>query len=72
MKTMLRAIVAIALLGGAVGVRASESGDSPSEHSKLIQLWISTGDPTYARLAGLPESAIDKAMQQRFEHVPLD
>lgn len=71
MKTILRAIVAIALLGGAVGASASENADSPSERSKLIQLWISTGDPTYARLAGVPEGAIEKSMQMRVEHGSL-
>lgn len=58
MKTMIKTLVATSLmLGASVPAFAGDAG-SPSYREQMTNLWIATGDATYARQAGLTEAQI--------------
>lgn len=65
MKTLSVALVAATLLAGAAPAFAGADSDSMTYKEQMTNLWISTGDATYAKLAGLTEAQIAEQ-----HHVP--
>lgn len=68
MKTVVMSVLAGALFAGAsVSAFADNSNnDSPTYKQQMEMLWISTGDATYARLAGLSDAQIAAAQQPSY------
>jgi hypothetical protein len=67
MKTVVMSILAATLLTGAsASAFAAPDNDSPTYQQTMESLWISTGDATYARLAGFTDAQI--AATQRPSH----
>lgn len=58
MKTMIKTLLATSLMLGAAVPAFAESSESPSYVEQMTNLWIATGDATYARQAGLTEAQI--------------
>lgn len=67
MKTVVMSVLAATLLAGAgTSAFAGPDNDSPTYQQQMVNLWISTGDATYARLAGLSDAQIAAAQRPSY------
>jgi hypothetical protein len=62
----------LAVAGIAPAFAANDGTDSPTYQEQMTNLWIATGNPTYARLAGLSDQQISEAARVPVETNTLD
>lgn len=72
MKTLSIALVAATLVAGSVPAFAGNDSDSPTFKEQMTNLYVTTGDATYARLAGLTEQQLAEQKHMRPERQDLD
>lgn len=69
MKILPLTLIAATLLSAGTVSSFAEDSDSPTARQQAENLWIATGDPAFAKAAGLTETQVQASRHQSAEHV---